>query len=253
VDLGLGVGLGTNHDSGVAATPRRSHIHQAGWRTIGQEPHHANGHHQGPLHVQSLPVANEPAEQTSSARAQVPAPRSVEPFQTLQRAFSSQGPLDYDILRPLLERMERLALPAGATLFVQGAPPTDGLYVVQSGVLRATYLFQGSGISGIGNGVGSTGSELIGASGNGRGLAAPVVESMVPGTLAGELSALAGEPRNATVVAERDAVVWRLSGGAMAELEALERKGGEAWGRFVKMVLKGAAFCFGPSLLRRRK
>jgi hypothetical protein len=49
-------------------------------------------------------------------------------------------------------------------------------------------------------------------------------------------------------VAERDAVVWRLSGRAMAELEALERKGGEAWGRFVKMVLKGTALSFGPSI-----
>jgi sulfate permease, SulP family len=84
------------------------------------------------------------------------------------------------------------------------------MYIVQSGVLRATYTFDG--------------------------VSPAVVENMVPGTLAGELSAIAGEPRNATVVADTDAVVWRLSPEAMRELEESEP---EMMKAFVKMVLKG--------------
>jgi SulP family sulfate permease len=104
-------------------------------------------------------------------------------------------------------------VPAGHVVFRQGAQPTDGLYVVQAGVLRAHYAF---------------------ADGT-----PPIEESMVPGTLAGELSALTGEPRNATVVAERDAVVWRLT---CARLEELEDKYPEMARRFTKLVLRSTYF-----------
>jgi SulP family sulfate permease len=139
----------------------------------------------------------------------------TEPFATLQRAFSSQGPLDRDLFAPLLARLERLAVPAGHVLFQQGAAPADGLYVVQAGVLRARYAF----------------ADFTRA----------IEESMVPGTLAGELSALTGEPRNSTVVAERDAVLWRLT---CAGLDELEESAPEVARRFTKMVLRSESlFC----------
>jgi SulP family sulfate permease len=59
---------------------------------------------------------------------------------------------------------------------------------------------------------------------------------MVPGTLAGELSGLAGLARNATVVVERTAVLWRLDGEALRRLEA-ERP--ELARTFTALVLKG--------------
>jgi SulP family sulfate permease len=37
-----------------------------------------------------------------------------------------------------------------------------------------------------------------------------IVESMVAGTIAGEMSFLSRNRRNATVVAERDSVLWKL-------------------------------------------
>jgi SulP family sulfate permease len=87
----------------------------------------------------------------------------------------------------------------------------DGLYVIGAGVLRATYRFAAH---------------------------TPVItESMVPGTLAGELSGLAGLARNATVVVERDAILWRLDADALRRLEA-ERP--ELARTFTALVLKGA-------------
>lgn len=38
-----------------------------------------------------------------------------------------------------------------------------------------------------------------------------IVESMVAGTVAGEMSFLSRSKRNATVVAERDSVLWKMS------------------------------------------
>jgi SulP family sulfate permease len=86
----------------------------------------------------------------------------------------------------------------------------DGLYVIGAGVLRATYHFAPH---------------------------TPVIEeSMVPGTLAGELSGLAGLARNATVVVERSAVLWRLSADALRRLEAQRP---ELARSFTALVLKG--------------
>ncbi|ELU36900.1 cyclic nucleotide-binding domain-containing protein [Rhizoctonia solani AG-1 IA] len=88
----------------------------------------------------------------------------------------------------------RVELQAGDVLWRQGDQP-DGLYVIESGVLQANYDFAAH--------------------------SAPVQESMTAGTLAGELSALSGSPRNATVVAERASVVWKLSTN---DFERLERE-----------------------------
>jgi sulfate permease, SulP family len=59
---------------------------------------------------------------------------------------------------------------------------------------------------------------------------------MVPGTLAGELSALTDLPRNATVVVERQAVVWKLSTASMRRLESDDPTLART---FVQLVLKG--------------
>jgi len=94
-------------------------------------------------------------------------------------------------------------------LWKQG-DPADGLYVIEAGVLRATYYF-------------ATHTPAI-------------EESMVPGTLAGELSGLAGLPRNATVVVERAAVLWYLGGEALGRLQA---ECPELARTFTSLVLKG--------------
>jgi SulP family sulfate permease len=62
-------------------------------------------------------------------------------------------------------------------------------------------------------------------------------QSMTAGTLAGELSALSGTPRNATVVAERASVIWKMSAESY---ERLEREQSVIAKAFVTLVLKGA-------------
>ena len=131
----------------------------------------------------------------------------TEPLNTLELAFSR-----YTTVRAMLERLasyfEPVTVLEGHVLWKQGEP-ADGLYVVGTGVLRATYRFAAH--------------------------TPAIEESMVPGTLAGELSGLAGLVCNVTVVAERRAVLWRLSADALHRLEADQP---ELAREFTTLVLK---------------
>ena len=141
-------------------------------------------------------------------------PDAPEPLNTLVQAFSSYGAVDRETFRPLIAYLERLSVPQGRVLWAQGAAP-DGLYIVEAGVLRASYRFAEH--------------------------APPIEESMVPGTLAGELSALSGLARNATVVVERAAVLWKLSAENLRRLDAEQP---ELARTFTKLVLKCALCLF---------
>lgn len=125
----------------------------------------------------------------------MPDESGVEPLPTLMRAFSSFGDIDHNQFRLLVPYFKRMSVPEGFVLWRRGDPP-NGLYLVESGILRATYQFADYSQS--------------------------IEESMVPGTLAGELSALSSLPRNATAVAERPAVLWKLSLEALHRLETEE-------------------------------
>lgn len=117
--------------------------------------------------------------------------------------------MDRQQFSALVPYLERVSLPAGAILWLQGDDP-DGLYIVESGVLRATYRFNEH--------------------------TPPTEESMVPGTLAGELSALSGLSRNATCVVERPAVLWKL---CVDKLRRLESERPQLAREFTQLVLKG--------------
>lgn len=133
----------------------------------------------------------------------------AEPFHALEQAFSPHV-ADSAVLQQFAPYFERVIVPVGHVLWKQG-DPADGLYVIEAGVLRATYCF-------------ATHTPAI-------------EESMVPGTLAGELSGLAGLPRNATVTVERAGVLWYLSGEALGRLQA---EYPELARTFTALVLKGA-------------
>ncbi|KAH0580530.1 hypothetical protein H2248_002023 [Termitomyces sp. 'cryptogamus'] len=164
-------------------TPRRSYMRDVGNRTIANE---TEGQH------------------------------PTEPLNTLIKAFSSHGDgdgdgdVDVELLKPMSKYLERVCLPENHVLWEQGDAP-DGLYIIESGVLRASYKF----------------AEHL----------QRVEESMVPGTVAGELSGLSGLPRNATVAVERRATLWRLS---MGELERLEGEEPVLARCFLRLVLKAA-------------
>ena len=103
-----------------------------------------------------------------------------------------------------------MSLEEGFVLWKQD-DPSDGLYIIESGVLRASYEFADHTQS--------------------------IEESMVPGTLAGELSALSDLPRNATTVVERPAVLWKLSIDNLRRLQAEEPLLAAI---FMQLVLKGS-------------
>ncbi|KAH0835582.1 sulfate transporter family-domain-containing protein [Lanmaoa asiatica] len=65
---------------------------------------------------------------------------SAEPLHTLLRAFGSFDALDRASLSALAPYFEYVAFPAGAILWEKEDPP-NGLYIIQSGVLRASYRF----------------------------------------------------------------------------------------------------------------
>jgi len=169
-------------EGSLSATPRRSHLLDAGFRTIARE-------HSPP----DVPLSEEP-----------------EPYNTLVKAFSSYGPFSRETFQPLVPYLERITLPGGFVLWRQG-DKSDGLYLVESGVLRAIYKFAEH--------------------------TPPTHETMVPGTLAGELSALSGLDRNATCVVERDAVVWKLSND---NLKRLQTEHSDVARMFTFLVLKSA-------------
>ncbi|KAI0727658.1 sulfate transporter family-domain-containing protein [Fomitopsis betulina] len=169
-------------EESVEATPRNTELIEAGWRTIARDH--------------------------SPPDAQIP--DAPEPYYTLVKVFSSYGRVDRDEFAPLMRYLERVC-PAKGTILWRQDDESDGLYIVESGVLRATYQFGGH--------------------------TRPTEESMVPGTLAGELSALSGLTRNATCVVERQAVLWKLSTGNLRRLEEEEPRLAR---EFTRLVLKAA-------------
>ena len=134
---------------------------------------------------------------------------NLEPCNTLVMACSSYAPVNRETFLPLVPYLDRMHLPEGHVLWDQGEQP-DGLYVVESGILRATYHF----------------AEHL----------SPAYETMVPGTLAGELSTLSGQERNARCVVERQAIVWKLTTQSLSRLESEQPEFART---FMKLVLKG--------------
>ncbi|KAL5522025.1 hypothetical protein ACEPAF_1881 [Sanghuangporus sanghuang] len=168
-------------------SPRRSEIHAIAGRTLENEDRYPELEDSSP-------------DRTETENA----------YLALSKAFSSYGQVDFEQFRPLLSRFERITVTEGSVLWEQGDPP-DGLYLIESGVLRAMYTFPDRKDT--------------------------FEESMVGGTLAGELSALSNLSRNARVVVEKDAVLWKLS---TEKLEELQKQHPKLAGVFIHLVLKVA-------------
>ena len=109
----------------------------------------------------------------------------------------------------LVPYFTQVYLPHGAVVWKQD-DPADALYLIESGSLRATYAYEN--------------------------YPRLVQETMVAGTIAGDLSMLSDTNRNATVLVDRDCVLWKLD---REGLEAMQREKGEEAGQFTRLVLKG--------------
>ncbi|KAK4687198.1 sulfate permease, SulP family, partial [Tremellales sp. Uapishka_1] len=146
-----------------------------------------------------------PTEPTSSL------PGFVQPLPILLQTFQAYTSESQDFFFTLMPYFLKHTIMSGQTLWRQ-KENADGLYLIEVGCLRATYAYDDHIES--------------------------VQETMVSGTVAGDLSMLSDTKRNATVVAERDCVLWKLDRESLGKLEeenpAVAR-------RFIQIVLKAAA------------
>ncbi len=125
------------------------------------------------------------------------------------KTFSGyENDLSPGLFVPMLPYFKRIELPEGEILWRRD-DPSDGLYIIAAGVMRATYVWDNS---------------------------TSVSESMVGGTLAGEMTGLAGMPRNADMVTEKPSVLWKLSNEDWALFKTEQPTLAH---RFVELVLKG--------------
>ncbi len=104
------------------------------------------------------------------------------------------GEIGADALQLLLDHLEWVELPGGATLMKQG-DPGDSMYLIVSGRLR-TYIDDDSGQH-------------------------RLVREIARGQTVGEMSLYTDEPRSATLVAIRDTVLARLPKAAFKQLLAI--------------------------------
>ena len=103
--------------------------------------------------------------------------------------------LNEDIAFRMVPYFQRVHVERGTVLF-QAGDATDSFYLIESGMLRATYVFHDRAHS--------------------------ITESMVAGTVAGEMTFLSRSQRNASVVAERDSVLWKMDTVAHDEMGSKE-------------------------------
>ncbi|KDE09826.1 hypothetical protein MVLG_00224 [Microbotryum lychnidis-dioicae p1A1 Lamole] len=126
------------------------------------------------------------AAKEAMAKSDAPAPRSnlKQPLPLLMQSLKPfAADLNEDYCFRLVPYFKRIHVERGTVLWEQDSE-SDSFYLIESGILRANYVFVDR--------------------------AHAIVESMVAGTVAGEMSFLSRSRRNATVTAERDSVLWKL-------------------------------------------
>lgn len=189
-------------------SPRRSHLAKAG---VSKLPRAFGAEQPSTLSSDEAARPRPNGSHASGPTFGPTPPRPAAPYDLLVFTFSPYAaPSDPpDLYAQLAPYFARQTLPSGSVLWHQG-DAADGLYLIQEGSLRATYAYDNH-------------TRLV-------------METMVAGTIAGDLSTLSDTRRNATVVAERECVVWKMDRGG---LERLGRDKQEVGRAFTKIVLKG--------------
>ena len=190
-----------------AFSPRRTHLLKAAHETFpGRKPTALDG-----LVPPSPVVHNTPArasKPTPTTPSNSVPPQQAEFIRLLMQALGPYAPeLREDFFARLHPYFTRLSVKSSSVLWSNG-DFADTLYVLESGILRAVYDFP------------DTNQQIN--------------ESMLPGTVAGEHTFLAAGRRNATVVAERDCQLWKMTS---LDLKNLEEKEGHGIARSLRQVL----------------
>ncbi|KAJ9092109.1 hypothetical protein QFC21_006975 [Naganishia friedmannii] len=190
-------------------SPRRTHVTAAGVSNlpdgVANSPNHlapVSGDHKS-----GSSRANHGQSTGSSLTLKQPLPILL---QTFSDYFDDPTQNPHDFFFNIVPYLSPVHTKAGETIWERD-DMADALYLIESGCLRATYEYEDH-------------CELI-------------QETMVAGTVAGELTMLSASKRNATVVAERDSKLWKLD---QKGLEKMEKERPEIARRFVKIVLKVA-------------
>lgn len=116
-----------------------------------------------------------------------------QPLPLLLQTFQDFTSRNEDFWFPVVSYFSRREILQGTVLFHAGDEP-DGVYLLQSGILRADYELDQGGYQ----------------------------ESIVSGTTCGELPFFSETKRTSTVVAERDCVAWWLGHDKWVEMQAQE-------------------------------
>lgn len=179
-------------------SPRRTHLYNAASETLIGSLRRSSGPSFHPdLGSRASAASPSPGPTGASVRG---TPTKIQLAEPVKLLLQSLGPyaqeLREDFFYRLVPYLTKVTLQQGQVLWKRG-DVADAVYVLESGILRATYEFPDA-------------SDRI------------ISESMLPGTIAGEMTFLAGSKRNATVVAERDCQAWKLSANSLAELEEKE-------------------------------
>lgn len=123
---------------------------------------------------------------------------------------TSSTELDECFFQRLCKYFKRIEFLKDELVWQQGDDP-DGLYLIESGALKARYDFEQKDFE--------------------------INEAMLAGTIAGELSFLSRQVRDTSARAELNSVLWKLDEGAM---RALEREESETFSLFVSLLVRVA-------------
>ena len=187
-----------------AFSPRRAHLLHAAKETLVGKKTSTDA---TSIFSSTPPSTTTPAK--APHKAQWP-----EPVRLLMQALGSYAPeLKEDFFHRLVPYFRKVKVTRGDILW-QINDPADSFYVLETGILKAVYNFPNQ-LMDPSEGKGSEHLTYHHA----------ISESMLPGTIAGEMTFLAGIKRNTTVSAERDCILWRMDTKDLKAMEEKERLG----------------------------
>jgi len=145
-------------------------------------------------------------------RDNTPVHNLAQPLQILMQAFSELSEFTtQEYYFKLSKFFERVALDADTVLWRLDSMP-DALYLVESGLLRITIQFSTPNHSTV----------------------TTSAESILPGTMVGELGLFTGKPRTSSLVCEKPCVLWRLS---KSDFDRMSNEQPDIANKFIRLAL----------------
>jgi SulP family sulfate permease len=200
-------------------SPRRTHLAKAGDENLPYCEYELKSKSENPftgsLHVDQTSQSNNVDNDKVNDDSKPSTPS--QPVLLLNQTFGSYLLPDSVIdtqtfLTTIAPYFTQFPVSPNQILWRQNDSP-DGLYMIEKGSLRATYAYDDR-------------RELI-------------QETMVAGTIAGDLSTLSETCRNCTVVSEGEGVLWKMD---MEGLKRLEKQNPQVARLFIQVVLKGEGY-----------